>query len=58
MQFLIIHGGIGGVWATIDGVSVTNWKCVSFSQTGDPESEFPGCTYPDYDDSAWTLPLV
>ena len=44
--------------ASVDGVTITNWKCVTINTDGDPETLYPGCTYPDYDDSAWTEPLV
>ena len=53
-----IQGGGGGVTASVDGAAITNWKCVTIDMNDDPETVYPGCTYPEYDDSAWTEALV
>ncbi len=42
--------GPGTVVATVNGVSVSGWRCVVFSDTQDPRAVYPGCSYPDYDD--------
>ena len=54
----MLQGGPGGVFAFVHDVRITNWKCVTINVDGDPETLYPGCTYNDYDDSAWTEPLV
>jgi hypothetical protein len=55
---VMTQGWTGGVTASVNGVAVTGWRCVPFGKSQDPETVYPGSTFPQYDDSAWTDPIV